>query len=88
MGQLRNKRPNGSGFRSDDVQRMMRELWVEYVTGNPKLFKTSELGVPIPERLDFDWPNASRNHSRDMLAFSVMATRKSPILRWSPVRTG
>jgi hypothetical protein len=39
MGQLGNKHPNGSGFRSDDVQRMMRELWVEYVIGNPKLFK-------------------------------------------------
>jgi hypothetical protein len=28
MGQLRNKHPNGGGFRSDDVQRMMRELWI------------------------------------------------------------
>ena len=23
---------------------MMRELWVEYVTGNPTQFKTAELG--------------------------------------------
>jgi hypothetical protein len=31
LGQLRNKHPNGSGFGTDDVQRMMRELWAEYV---------------------------------------------------------
>jgi hypothetical protein len=31
---------------------MMRELWAEYVVSNPQLFKTAELGVPIPERLD------------------------------------
>jgi hypothetical protein len=34
MGQLGNKPPYGSGFRSDDVQRIMRELWVEYVDAN------------------------------------------------------
>ena len=51
MGQLGNQHPNGS-FRSDDVQRMMLELWAEYVVSNPQLFKTAELGVPIPERLD------------------------------------
>ena len=39
MGQLRNGHPNGGGFKSDDVQRMMWELWVEYVTGNLNLFK-------------------------------------------------
>jgi hypothetical protein len=39
LGQLRNKRPNGSGFRTQDVQRMMRELWAEYVAGNQQLFK-------------------------------------------------
>jgi hypothetical protein len=50
MGQLGNKHPNGSGFRSDDVQRMMRELWVEYVTGNPKLFKTDEPGALMREQ--------------------------------------
>ena len=43
-GQLSNKHPNGIGFRAEDVQRMMRELWVEYVTSNPTLFKTAELG--------------------------------------------
>ena len=31
-GQLANKHPNGSGFRAEDVRRMMRELWAEYVT--------------------------------------------------------
>jgi hypothetical protein len=38
MGQLGS--PNGSGFNSDDVERIMRELWVEYVARNPQLFKT------------------------------------------------
>jgi hypothetical protein len=58
MGQLGNKHPNGIGFSADDVQRMMRELWVEYVIGNPKLFETT-WGVPIPERLN--WPNPQIN---------------------------
>ena len=40
MGQLGNQNPNGSGFRPDDVQRIMRELWVDYVVRNPKLFKS------------------------------------------------
>jgi len=39
LGQLRNKHPNGSGFITEDVQRMMRELWAEYVAANPRLFK-------------------------------------------------
>jgi hypothetical protein len=39
-----------SGLR--DVQRMMRELWTEYVTGNPQLFRPAELSAPIPERPD------------------------------------
>jgi hypothetical protein len=43
-GQLSNKHPNGIGFSAEDVERMMRELWVEYVTGNPTQFKTAELG--------------------------------------------
>jgi hypothetical protein len=34
LGQLRSETPNGSEFRSDDVLRMMRELWAEYVAGN------------------------------------------------------
>ena len=48
MGQLRSKHPNGNSFRPEDVQRMMRELWTEYVTGNPQLFKPAELGGPLP----------------------------------------
>jgi hypothetical protein len=43
---------NGNGFRPDDVQRMMRELWTGYVTGNPQLFKPAQLGVPLPEAPD------------------------------------
>ena len=42
MGQLGNQHPNGC-FRSNDVQRMMREIWAEYVVSNPQLFKTDEL---------------------------------------------
>ena len=44
MGQLGN-RPGERGFKPDDVQRMMRQLWIEYVVGNPKLFKTTEPGA-------------------------------------------
>jgi hypothetical protein len=62
MGQLGNKHPNGSGFRSDDVQRMMRELWVEYVNANPKLFKTVERGCADPGPAGFDWPPAKTSH--------------------------
>jgi hypothetical protein len=43
LGQLGNKHPNGNSFRPEDVQRMMWELWVEYVTGNSQLFKVAEL---------------------------------------------
>lgn len=39
LGQLGSRHPNGSGFLPDDVQRIMRELWVEYVARNPGLFK-------------------------------------------------
>ena len=56
MGQLGNRHPNGSGFKPDDVQRMMRQLWIEYVVGNPKLFKTTELGGADPGATGFDWP--------------------------------
>ena len=31
LGTLNNKHPNGHNFSSDDVLRMMRELWCEYV---------------------------------------------------------
>jgi hypothetical protein len=37
LGQLGNEHP--SGFRSDDVLRMMRELRAEYVVNNPQQFK-------------------------------------------------
>jgi len=50
LGQLRNKYPNGSGFRIEDVQRVMRELWAEYVTGNPQLFKTEATGARRKEK--------------------------------------
>jgi hypothetical protein len=37
---------------------MMWELWVEYVIGNPELFKTADLGCPDPGAPGFSWPNA------------------------------
>jgi hypothetical protein len=37
MGQLGGHHPTGD-FSSDDVQRIMQELWVEYVKANPGLF--------------------------------------------------
>ena len=56
VGQLSSKHPNGSGFRPDDVQQMMWELWTEYVTGNPQLFKTAELERPDSGAAGFNWP--------------------------------
>ena len=43
LGQLGNNKPNGNSFRPEDVQRVMCELWAEYVVDNPQLFKTREL---------------------------------------------
>jgi hypothetical protein len=48
MGHLGNQ-PNGSGFRSEDVLRIMRELWIEHVRGNPQLFNHDELRRANPE---------------------------------------
>ena len=39
LGQLGNKGPNGCAYRPEDVQRMLRELWAEYVASNQHLFK-------------------------------------------------
>jgi hypothetical protein len=39
LGSLGNKHPNGNGYRPQDVQRMMRELWAEYIAANPELFQ-------------------------------------------------
>jgi hypothetical protein len=39
FGTLGNKHPNGNSYRPDDVQRMMRELWAEYVAANSEMFK-------------------------------------------------
>jgi hypothetical protein len=38
-GQLSSAPSNGVGFKPDDVQRIMRELWVDCVANNPELFK-------------------------------------------------
>jgi hypothetical protein len=39
LGHLGNGHPNGTGFKADDVCRVMNELWVDYVANNPKLFR-------------------------------------------------
>ncbi len=39
-GQL-TREPSLQDFCKDDVQRMMRELWAEYVSANPELFNLS-----------------------------------------------
>jgi len=39
MGRLSFKQPDERNFNSDDVERIMRELWAEYVAGNPQLFR-------------------------------------------------
>jgi hypothetical protein len=42
LGRLNAKHPSGS-FSTDEVRRMMRELWSEYVATHPQLFN---LGTP------------------------------------------
>jgi hypothetical protein len=39
LGTLNTANPNGSDYSREDVQRMMRELWAEYVTANAEMFK-------------------------------------------------
>jgi hypothetical protein len=39
LGTLGNRHSNGNGYRPDDVQRMMRELWAEYVAANPEMLR-------------------------------------------------
>ena len=61
LGQLGSQPTNGNGFRPEDVQRIMRDLWVEYVISNRQLFKTADLGGADPGGAAFNWP-ASQNH--------------------------
>ena len=61
LGQLGNKHPNGNGFRSEDVRRMMWELWTEYVIGNPQLFNTAELRRADPGA-GFNWPELANSN--------------------------
>lgn len=42
LGQLVNQQPNGRNYRAGDVQRIMRELWEEFVAGNPEMFKRTQ----------------------------------------------
>ena len=39
LGQLGNGRSHGTEYNPEDVRRMMRELWDEYVVRNPESFK-------------------------------------------------
>ncbi len=40
LGQLGDQPRNGNHYEPEDVQRMMRELWDEFVAKNPDMFKT------------------------------------------------
>ena len=40
LGLLVNQHPNGREYPVEDVQRIMRELWVEYVASNPERFRS------------------------------------------------
>ena len=42
MGHLGNQTFDGKAFNADDVQRMMRDLWVEYVISNLQHLKSVE----------------------------------------------
>ena len=42
LGRLGNGHPNGADFNSDDVCRLMNEIWVDYVANNPKLFRRTD----------------------------------------------
>ena len=39
LGQLGNSSPNGQDYSSKEVQRIMHELWAEYVSANPQYFR-------------------------------------------------
>ena len=41
LGQLVNQQPNGREYRAEDVQRIMREHWEEFVASNPEIFNTN-----------------------------------------------
>jgi len=43
LGHLGNNNTNGTSFSPEDVQRVMSELWAEYVADNRKMFKTGDL---------------------------------------------
>ena len=41
LGQLVNQRPDGRGYRAEDVLRIMGVLWEEFVASNPEMFITN-----------------------------------------------
>ena len=59
LGQLGNKRPDGNGFKPEDVQRIMKDLWAEYVISNPQLFKADQRGTD-PGGVVFNWPGLAK----------------------------
>jgi len=58
LGNLGNKHPNGIGFNPEDVQRMMWELWVEYVISDPHV----ELGVTRSRTVGFNSPGLANTN--------------------------
>jgi len=79
-GHLGNNNPNGISFRPEDVQRVLRELWVGYVADNRQLFATGDL------------KSAEREHHRrsdvrpaviplSVIMFSPVASVQNRVLR-------
>jgi hypothetical protein len=65
LGQLGNNHPNGNGFSSADVQRVMSELWGKYVVDNPQLFKAGDTKSAETEhhrQSDISTPSAEGDH--------------------------
>ena len=60
LGRLRNPTSDGDGYKADDVQRMMRDLWVEYVIGNLP-FIAAEVRCADPGPAGFDWPKPRKH---------------------------
>ena len=58
LGHLGNNNSEGTCFSPEDVQRVMRELWAQYVTDNPQLFKTGSLESASPHSCPADDPPA------------------------------
>lgn len=62
LGRLGNQTTDG--YRAEDVQRVMWQFWIEYVTGNPQLSKTAYPVCVDPGEAGFDWPQPANSNDR------------------------